>query len=73
MKYLLLILGLTVFIFGLLQATHRKFQHWRYGQGRKIPVDINSEEYKTALVHMKINAGGLIVIGGVIILLALSK
>jgi hypothetical protein len=72
-----LIVGIAMFVAGLLMAGHAPFQYWRYSSqwhnaDRKGPVDVNSKDYKMAVANMKITGGGLIVGGGLLIAMALS-
>jgi hypothetical protein len=72
MKYVLLLAaGLTIFVLGLLLAAHKPFQDWRLSHEKK-PIDPKSEEYQTAIFHMKINGSGVALLGGLLILTALS-
>jgi cell division protein FtsW (lipid II flippase) len=73
----LLLLGIAIFVFGLLEATHEPFQRWRYGTEwynpqRKAPVDVNSDEYKVAIANMKIAGAKFAGVGGLMMLTALS-
>ena len=77
--YLLLFsIGLGVFILGLLQAAHPPFQRWWYGTrwynpDRKGSVDVKSDDYKTAIVHMKIAGSRAAVIGGLLAIFSLAQ
>jgi hypothetical protein len=77
--YLLLLgIGLVVFIFGLLQAAHSPFQRWWYGTrwytpDRRGPIDVNSDQYKTAIIHMKIAGSRAAFIGGLLVIFSLAQ
>jgi hypothetical protein len=70
--------GTVVFVFGLLQAAHPPFQCWWYGTRwytpeRKGPVDVNSKEYNTAIIHMTIAGSRAAFIGGVLAIFSLAQ
>lgn len=72
-----LVVGIVMFVAGLLMAGHAPFQNWRYrsqwlNPDRKGPVDVNSEDYKISIASMKMMGGGLITGGGLLIAMALS-
>ena len=55
----LLLLGIAIFVLGLLQTAHAPFQRWWYGTEwsnpeRKPLADVNSDEYKIVAANMKI-------------------
>jgi len=59
------VVGIVMFVSGLLMAGHAPFQNWRYSNqwhnpDRKGPVDVNSKDNKMAVANMKITGGGLI-------------
>jgi len=73
----ILIVGIVMFVSGLLMAGHAPFQNWRYrsqwhNPGREGPVDVNSVDYKMSIASMKMMGGGLFVGGGLLIVMALS-
>lgn len=73
----LLILGICLFVMGLLMAGHAPYQYWRnssrwHNPERKEPVDVNSDDYKKAVANMKIAGGGLITGGGFLIAMSLA-
>ena len=78
-SYLLLLsIGLVIFTLGLLQAAHPPFQRWWYGTrwynpDRKDPVDVNSNDYNTAIIHMKIAGSRTALIGGVLAIFSLAQ
>jgi hypothetical protein len=77
--YLLLFsIGLGVCILGLLQAAHSPFQRWWYGTRwytpeRRGPIDVNSDQYKTAIIHMKITGSRAALIGGLLVIFSLAQ
>ncbi len=77
--YLLLLgVGLGVFILGLLQAAHPPFQRWWYGTrwynpDRKGSVDVNSNDYNTAIIHMKIAGSRAALIGALLAIFSLAQ
>jgi hypothetical protein len=75
---ILLGIGTAIFVLGLLQATHPPFQRWRYSSewynpGRKGPVDENSDDYQTALAHMRIAGSKFGGVGGLMMIYSLSQ
>ena len=68
----MLVIGVAIFVVGLLQAAHKPFQDWRLSFEKK-PIDSNSEEYQTAIFHMKINGGWVGLLGGLLAIYALSQ
>lgn len=73
----LLLLGIAIFVLGLLQAAHAPFQRWWYGTewynpSRKGSVDVSSDEYKTAIAYMKMTGAKFAGVGGLMMLSALS-
>ena len=76
--YLLFSVGLGVFIFGLLQAAHRPFQRWWYGTrwyspDRRGSVDVDSNDYNTAIIHMRIAGSRVAFVGGLIAIFSLAQ
>jgi len=74
----LLLFGLGVFALGLLQASHPPFQRWWYGArwynpDRKGPVDVNSDDYKLAILNMKIAGSRAAFIGGLLAIFSLAQ
>jgi hypothetical protein len=73
MKYfLLLVLGVSIFVIGLLNAAHKPFQDWRLAREKK-SVKLDSEEYRTAIFNMKISGSGLALIGGLLTIDSLGE
>lgn len=74
----LLGIGSLMTVFGLLQAAHPPFQKWWYktrwyNPDPKKIADMNSEEYKTAVFHMKMAGGRAALVGALLVLLSLSQ
>jgi|SRR3989344_5705333 len=73
---LLLIVGVAIFVLGLLVAAHPPFQYWWY-RFREIDktkiVAQNSEEYKNIAFHLKISGGGVGLVGGLMTIHALGE
>jgi len=72
-----LVVGIAMFVLGLLMAGHAPFQNWRYrsqwhNPDRKGSVDVNSEDNKISIASMKMMGGGLFVGGGLLIVMTLS-
>ena len=78
-EYLLLLsVGFGAFAFGLLQAAHPPFQCWWYGTrwynpDRKGPVDVNSNDYNTAIIHMKIAGSRAALIGALLAIFSFAQ
>jgi len=75
---LLLSLGLGIFIFGLLHAAHPPFQRWWYGTrwynpDRKGPVDVVSNDYKSAILNMKMAGSRAALIGALLAIFSLAQ
>jgi hypothetical protein len=73
---LLLILGSTMFVFGLLVAAHPPFQYWWYSKReitQKKIVAKHSKEYENIAFHMTISGGGVALIGGLLAVDALGE
>lgn len=73
---LLLIVGVAIFVLGLLVAAHPPFQYWWY-RFREIEKDKivaeNSEDYKNNVAfHMKLAGGRTALIGGLLTVYSLS-
>src|SRR3989338_2948111 len=73
---LLLIVGVLIFVLGLLVAAHPPFQYWWYRVRETDKTKIvaqNSEEYKNIAFHMKISGSGVGLIGGLLAIDALGE
>jgi hypothetical protein len=73
----LLLLGLAMFVFGLLQAAHAPFQRWWYSTEWSNPehkalADENSDEYKIVVANMRMAGSRGAGVGALIVLTALS-
>ena len=66
-------LGGALFTWSLLLATNSRFQQWNYHRTEGKWPDIDSKEYQTALIHMRIAGSRAALIGGLMMVFALAQ
>ncbi|HVR57218.1 MAG TPA: hypothetical protein VMT72_10365 [Pseudolabrys sp.] len=69
---ILLLIGIPLFVLGLLEAAHPPFQRWLYERNNKETVNVDSEKYRNAVFWMKQTGAGLALGSGFLVIMALS-
>jgi hypothetical protein len=70
---LLLISGGALFVWSALLATNSRLQQWNYHRTEGKWPEIGSKEYQTALIHMRIAGSRAALIGGLMMVFALTQ